>query len=173
MINLDEQKFLQLYDEYVEKIYRYIFFRVGSQQLAQDLTSEVFLKSWQYINNSQKLENPRAFIYQVARNLIADTYRQKDQTPLSLEEISDNKISDKISDKNDGPAEKVDQSFEIEAIKNALINLNQDYQEIVIWRYLDELEIKEIALIVNKSEGAVRTLLCRALKELKNVLKKK
>ena len=110
---IDEKKFLEIYDENVGKIYRYIYFRLDSEELAQDLTSEVFLKSWQYFSNpasgSKKIffrqrhwENPRAFIYQVARNLIVDFYRQKDKNPLSLEEI---KSSGEMVDKKGNPEE--------------------------------------------------------------------
>lgn len=176
MPTLEEEKFLELYDKNVGKIYRYIFFRIGSEEQAQDLTSEVFLKSWQYLNNQQstvnskQLKNPRAFFYQVARNLIVDFYRQRDKMPLSLEEIADKSIADKIADKKDGPMEEVSRTLELELVKKALIQLNADYQEIIIWRYLDELEIKEMAEILDKSEGAVRTLLSRALASLKEVL---
>jgi len=169
----DEQNFLQLYDQYVEKIYRYIFFRVGSEELAEDLTSDVFLRSWQYINQTEgpnpgtkKLENPRAFFYQVARNLIADFHRQKDRSPISLGEITDKRIADK----EDGPIEIISKTMEIETVRKALVGLNDDYQEIIIWRYLEEMEIKEIADILGKSDGAVRVLLSRALNSLKRLL---
>jgi len=170
---INEQQFLELYDAHVGKIYRYIYFRVGSQEQAQDLTSEVFLKSWQYIGNRQsatgnrQLKNPRAFFYQVARNLITDFYRQKDRSPLSLDEIADKTIADK----KDGPGEAAAVSLDMDAVKTALSRLSDDYREVIIWRYLDELEIKEIAQILDKREGTVRTLLSRALSSLKEVLK--
>lgn len=171
MPQVTEREFLELYDNNVGKIYRYIYFRVGSEESAQDLTSEVFLKSWQYItqrsvDRRQPLKNPRAFFYQVARNLITDFYRQKDKAPLSLEEIADKPIADKSS----GPKEMASISLDMASVKKALLRLNDDYREIIIWRYLDELEIKEIAEILEKREGAVRTLLSRALANLKEIL---
>jgi len=164
-IQISEQQFLELYDTYVGKIYRYIYFRVNAEDLAQDLTSEVFLKSWQYLS-SKSVSNPRAFFYQVARNLIADFYRQKDKAPISLEEITDKPVADK----SDSPLDLVSATLEMNSVKQALQQLSPDYQEIIIWRYLDELETKEIAEILNKSEGAVRTLLSRALGELRGRL---
>jgi len=170
---LDEQKFLEFYDQYVEKIYRYVFFRVGSEELAEDLSSEVFLRSWQYINQNKEskpslkaMQNPRAFFYQVARNLITDFYRHKDKSPISLEEITDTTIADK----NNDTAEQTNRSLEMETVRRALDCLNDDYKEVIIWRYLEEMEIKEIAEILNKSEGAVRVLLSRALSNLKTTL---
>ncbi|KKT26562.1 MAG: RNA polymerase, sigma-24 subunit, ECF subfamily [Parcubacteria group bacterium GW2011_GWA2_43_9b] len=184
--NISEQQFLELYDAHVGKIYRYIYFRVGSEEQAQDLTSEVFLRCWQYTSNQQSaisnqtLKNPRAFFYRVARNLITDFYRQKDKMPISLEEIADKSFADKlpinvadkfIADKSDGPAERAAMGLEMDMVKKALRCLNEDYREVIIWRYLDELEIKEIAEILDKREGTVRTLLSRALASLKEVLK--
>ena len=171
MSEITRQQFLDFYDRYADKIYRYIYFRVGSEELAQDLTSEVFLKSWEYAGQDKKspgkdLDNPRAFFYQVARNLIADFYRQKDKLPLSLEDVADKTIADK----KDGPMERAVLSLDMESVKAALGRLNEDYRDIVIWRYLDEMEIKEIAQIMEKSEGAVRVLLSRALASLKGVL---
>ncbi len=173
MTSANEQKFLEFYDQYVEKIYRYIFFRIGSEELAEDLTSEVFLRSWQYINQNREsgpslkaMQNPRAFFYQVARNLLVDFYRQKDKSPISLDEIADIKIADKTDD----PAEMTSRSMEMEIVRKALVSLNEDYQEIIIWRYLEELEIKEIAEILNKSDGAVRVIISRALNSLKRIL---
>ena len=153
---------MEFYDAHVGKIYRYIYFRVNIEELAQDLTSEVFLKSWQYLS-VKSVGNPRAFFYQVARNLIVDFYRKKDKTPISLEEITDKPISDK----SDSPLDLASVSADMNSVKLALRQLSPDYQEIIIWRYLDELETKEIAEILNKSEGAVRTLLSRALGELR------
>lgn len=172
MRQFTEQQFLELYDANVGKIYRYVFFRVGSEEQAQDLTSEVFLKCWQYISGQQsmpsakQLRNPRAFFYQVARNLITDFYRQKNRSPISLEEIADKPIADKA----DSPSDLASVSLDMDSVKKALLKLNDDYREVIIWRYLDELDIKEIAEILDKREGAVRTLLSRALASLKEVL---
>ena len=117
---------MEFYDRNVAKIYRYIYFRVGSEEQAQDLTSEVFLRCWQRLNSRQEsISNLRAFFYQVARNLIVDFYRQKDRAPLSLEEIADKKIADK----SDGPSETVSIALEMESVKRALSHLKDDYQE--------------------------------------------
>jgi RNA polymerase sigma-70 factor (ECF subfamily) len=166
---INEQQFLELYDKNVSKIYRYIYFRVGVQELAQDLTSEVFLKSWQRLNQSgaKAVENPRAFFYQIARNLLVDFYRQKDKSPIALDEIADKTVADKT-----GLWEQTITSLNMDEVTKALSLLKEEYREIIIWRYLDEMEIKEIAQILNKREGTVRTLLSRSLASLKEILGK-
>jgi len=172
-MNQSEVQFLEFYDRNVAKIYRYIYFRVGSKEQAQDLTSEVFLKCWQRINSEQKdITNLRAFFYQVARNSITDFFRQHDRLPLSLSEIAESS-TDNFSDKKINLMDQASTTLEVDLIKNALNKLSGDYQEIIIWRYLDELEISEIAEIMEKREGAVRTLLSRALAELRKVLERK
>lgn len=172
---ITESQFLEIYDANVAKIYRYIYFRVNSETAAQDLTSEVFLKCWQNLSRENKeVKNHRAFIYRITRNLVVDFYRQKEKLPIYLTEISGdgNKTADKlpIADRNYDLQENASRALDMERIKKALNKLNPDYQEIIIWRYLDELEIAEIAEIMEKKEGAVRTLISRALANLKEIL---
>ena len=75
----DKEAFARVYDLYVVKIYRYIFFKVSNQNEAQDLTSEVFLKAWEYINSPsfKQVNNLNGFLYRIARNIVVDYYRQK------------------------------------------------------------------------------------------------
>ena len=166
-MSLDQEQFLKLYDENVGSIYRYIFLRVNSKETAQDLCSEVFLKSWQYLNQKQDLKSPRAFFYQVARNLLKDFYRRKPQKPISLEEIPW-----QIPDLNNNPAAKTYLDLELQPIKEALSRIKKDYAEVIIWHYLDDLSISEIAQILKKREGAIRVMLHRGLNALRNELAK-
>src|SRR4030042_3523102 len=75
------KEFSKIYDQYIKKIYRFIFVKVESQEATQDLCSETFLKCWEYYkDNSDRIENISAFIYRVARNLVTDHYRAKGRT---------------------------------------------------------------------------------------------
>lgn len=155
--------FTKIYDENVEKIYRFIFLKVDSKETAQDLTSKTFLKTWEAFKE-KKIENPRAFLYQVARNVIKDYYREKEKASIiSLEEIS-------LSDSFQEFQEKVNLNSEIERMKKALKELDEDYQNVLIWYYLDEIPIKEIAKMLNKTEGNIRVLIHRALNALREKL---
>lgn len=157
--------FSQIYDKYVDKIYRFIFLKVNSQEIAEDLCSETFLKGWQaFKGNPQKIENPPAFLYQIARNLVIDHYRQKDRTQF----VSTDSVP--IIDPRTDLEEKSLLGSDLEIIKTALTNINQDYQEVIIWHYIDDLSINEIAKMLNKSEGAVRVRLHRALKALRKTV---
>jgi len=164
--------FGRLYDQYIDKIYRFIFLKVNSQEVAEDLTSETFLRGWEVFKeqsrenskNEIKIENPPAFLYQIARNLVTDFYREKGKARIvSTENI-------RIIDPRINLEEKAKFHSDLEEVKNALTNLKENYQEVIIWRYLDDLSVPEIAKILDKSEEAIRVTLHRALKALKNEL---
>jgi len=168
-MNRKQQKFGRIYDKYVESIYRFIFIKVSSHETAEDLTSEVFLKSWQVFQSSEtrkskreKIRNPRAFLYATARNLVIDFYRTKKRDKiLSIEEAKEiEDIEQRIEEK-----EKV--RSDLALIQKRLNSLKEDYQNVIIWRYVDGLSIREIAKILDKSPGAIRVLLHRAMKQLK------
>ncbi len=170
MANLSKN-FGKIYDKYVDKIYRFIYLKVSSQEVAQDLTSEVFLRGWEAYKKAQnpksKIQNPQAFLYQIARNLVTDHYRQKGQAQLvSVENASP------MPDIGSDLEEKAMINSDVDQVKAALVNINDDYREIIVWYYLDEFTVPEIAKILNKSEEAVRVSIHRALKALKNELQK-
>ena len=160
------KKFSKLYDQYIDKIYRFIFFKVNSEEITKDLCSETFLRGWEAFKKSkvEEIENPSAFLYQIARNLVIDFYREKGKAQIVSAEYG------RIIDPRVNLEERANKSSEFYQAKQALSNLKDDYQEIIVLRYLDDLSVSEIAKIVDKSENAVRVTLHRALKALKNEL---
>ena len=157
---MTEQEFTALYQKNLDKVFRFIYFKVDSPEIAQDLTSQVFLKFWQ---NNQPVRNPQAFLFQTARNQVIDFYRQKDKTPISLDELREQ--GQEISQPSF--AVQIELNFELENLKKALRRLRDEYSEVIIWHYLDDLSVKEIAEILNKRENNVRVILHRALESLK------
>ena len=161
------KEFSKIYDKYINKIYRFIFLKVSSQEIAQDLCSETFLKGWESFNkNQEEIENIQAFLYRIARNLVIDHYREKGRTQVVSPEFIP------IVDPSPGIEEKMALSSDIDNIRTALVSLGGEYQDVIIYRYLDELSISEIAKIMEKSEGAVRVALHRALKSLRTIINK-
>jgi len=158
--------FSSIYDKYVDKIYRFIFIKVSSQEIAEDLCSETFLRGWQVFKEREDIENPPAFLYQIARNLIIDHYREKGKAKIVSAEYTP------ILDPREGLEEKANLSSDLEGVRRSLANLKGDYQDVIIYRYLDELSVPEIAKILNKSEGTIRVTLHRALKTLKDEINK-
>jgi RNA polymerase sigma-70 factor (ECF subfamily) len=169
---MDKQReiFSGIYDQYIDKIYRFIFLKVSSQPIAEDLTSETFLKGWEAFQNQgtneRKIENIQAFLYQIARNLVTDFYREKGRTQtISAENL-------RIVDPSANLEEKAEFSSDFEQIKVSLADLKEDYQEIIILHYINDLSIKEIAATLNKPEGTIRVMIHRGLNSLRAKLTK-
>jgi len=154
--------FSKIYDRYIDKIYRFIFFKVNSQEIAQDLTSETFLKSWESFKNGNKIENIQAYLYRTARNLVIDFYREKGKVQIVSAE------NPLIPDPTQNLEEKAVLKSDIDNIKMALASLPDRYQDVIIWYYLDDLPISEIAKMLDRTEEATRVLLHRALNALRN-----
>ena len=153
--------FSQIYDKYIDKIYRFVFLKVNSEEIAQDLTSETFLRGWESFKNGNKIENPQAFLYRIARNLVIDHYREKGRTQVVSAEFAP------IVDPREDLEEKAILTSDVDRIKQVLVNLKEDYQNVIIWHYLDDLPIQEVAKMLDRTEEATRVLLSRALKTLK------
>lgn len=165
MDNLRKQ-FSQIYDQYIEKIYRFVYLRVDSQETAEDITSKVFMRGWEsYQKKEANIENPRAFLYQIARNAVVDHYREKGRTNTVSSEVLP-----EIVDPADDIYDRVVLSADVSVVKTAIQKLKQEHQDIIIWHYLEDMPIGEIATMLNKPAGTVRVMLHRGLKELKDII---
>lgn len=166
--NGEGEAFGELYDIYAPKIYRFTRLKVDSQETAQDLTSEAFLKMWKFLQEQKKIrERFQALLYKIVRNLIVDFYRSKSTREILVEDtmeelghIEDDKSADDLVIRREEFAE----------VKKSLIQIHSNYQDVIVWYYIDELSISEIASILDKNEGTVRVLIHRAIKSLRDVM---
>jgi RNA polymerase sigma-70 factor (ECF subfamily) len=169
----DDQAFIEAYDLYVDKIYRFVFYKVSSAEDAQDLTSAVFLKAWDHIRENSLTDHKTlpALFYKIARNTVIDHYRKtaKEQANVAL---SDPENDIDLPDENQDPAARFALASDLAAVNEKLAELKDEYREAIILRYMDELSISEIAEILDKSKGNVRILIFRALKALRELLEK-
>ncbi|HDQ22417.1 MAG TPA: sigma-70 family RNA polymerase sigma factor [Candidatus Uhrbacteria bacterium] len=158
----DQEAFAQIYDLFFERIYKYNFFRTKDAEEAEDLTSLVFLKAWQ--NLARYKIKPQAkfstWLFQVARYTLIDHYR-KQRKELPLEEVKEQKI---IS------ASAIEIKAEVEEVRNYIRLLPESYQTVINLRYFENLDYKEISLIMGKTQVSVRVLLHRAIKKLSNLM---
>jgi RNA polymerase sigma-70 factor (ECF subfamily) len=164
-----KDKFSQIYDQYIDKIYRFVYLKVSSQEIAEDLTSRVFLKGWEaFQTQGANIVNPSAFLYQIARNIVVDHYREKGRTKIVSADISA-----QIVDPEMGLQERTILSSEFQEVKLAIQNLKQDYQDIIIYHYIDDMKVPEIAQIMGKPAGTIRVMLHRGLSALKKEMEAK
>ncbi len=195
-----KKEFEEIYDKNINNIFRFVYLKVSSKDDAQDITSKVFIRLWETIhkpssNNmvsnreeshptSDRLKNPRAFLYTIARNMVIDYYRKhgirreainnKEGNVSPIKNYKSQYISLEsviIEDNKMRADERAMLNSEIEEIKTALQKIKEEYQDIIIWYYLDELTIPEIAQLTKKPEANIRVLVHRAVESLKLVLK--
>lgn len=163
---LDPEAYGQLYDLYSARIYRFIYFKVSSSVEAEDLTAEVFLKAWEYVKNRREIENFGGLLYKIARNLVIDFYRRRAGKEENLDLIYFERLSD-----SGAVAEKAAKVQDALSVIKSLQLLKEEYREVLTLRYVDELDMGEIAEILGKSQIGVRVLIHRALKTLRKVIK--
>lgn len=165
--NKNPDAYAQVYDAYVKEIYRYIYFKVATQQDAEDLTSEVFLKVWNYIVNSDEpVTNIRSLLYRVARNTVIDFYRRKAHADIQYDEELLLQIPD---ERQQHLLRQVETIMDMHQLEQLLRRIKDEYREVLLLKYVEQLSIQEIAKALDKNPGAVRVLLHRALKVLKHV----
>ncbi|MFH1232562.1 MAG: RNA polymerase sigma factor [Patescibacteria group bacterium] len=168
--NKDRQAFVKAYDLYVDQLYRFIYFKVGNKEEAEDLTSAVFLKTWTYLLESNIINEKtlKALLYKIARNLIIDHYRKNNKHEnVSLDSCIDNK---NLIDEKQNLIKQSEIIFDLTVIETRLPELKDEYREIIVLHFINELSIKEIAKILDKSNGNIRVLIHRAVKALKDLI---
>lgn len=175
-IKRDQKAYAELYDLCVASIYRFIYFKVASKEEAEDLTSEVFLKAWSYLADHRDVLNFTALIYRIARNLVIDYYRTRKQH-VSLDETREaggdgGEVNS--MEQTDQGEQIVQTEIALDAAKviESMKLLKDEYREALMFRYIDELSVSEIAEILGKSSVGVRVLLHRATKTLEQVIQK-
>ena len=162
----DTEAFGHIYDALVKPIYRYIYYRV-EPEIAEDLTEETFLKVWQNLRKYKKGTTPfSSWAFKIAHNLVCDYYRKHQPT----EEVDEN-----TPDPQDSlnPIRSTNLKLNHIKLRKAINSLPENYQQVVILKYINELNNPEIAKAIGKSEGAVRTLQFRALQQLRTLLGEK
>jgi len=166
----DKEAFIKVYDDYVEDVYRFVFFKVGREDEARDLTSMVFLKAWNYIrtNSLSDSRTLRALVYKVARTSIIDYYRESgNKLEVSLDD-ENNPID--VVDEGQDLASDMDKETNLELIRRQLPLLKEEYREVLILRFVNDLSLEEIVAVTGKSRGNIRVIIHRALAALKEMV---
>lgn len=166
----DAAAFGELYDAYVNRIYRFIYFKVPTADIAEDLTSDVFLKAWQYLQEKRDVVSLQALLYRVARSVVIDWYRKTaiERTNVSIDtEMFTEEHCDIGTDKL---IKDIQTKMDVEFVLSQLKCLKDEYREVIVMKYLDELSTNEIATALEKTNSNVRVLLHRATKALEEAV---
>lgn len=157
--------FLSHYNAFFEKVYRYIFFRVGkNRELAEDLTSEIFLKAFENFESFDGVRPFAVWIYRIAHNHLVDYYKKVKAEIVPIED-AENDLKVNVDYQYD-----FDKEIDLEKVKGLLEKLPQVQMDVVIMKYVNDLTNPEIAQILKTNEAHVRVLQHRALSALRSNL---
>ncbi|MBU0668351.1 sigma-70 family RNA polymerase sigma factor [Patescibacteria group bacterium] len=157
------EAFEKLYNAFVDQIYRYTYYRTGRED-ALDITENVFLKVWENIKSYRVGRRYfSSWIYRIAHNAVVDHYRlNKEAVELNFD------IADEKRDAD--PVRIAEGSLSSEVLMKAISKLNRKHQQVIVLKYINELENREIAKIMRRTEGSLRILKLRALRALRRIL---
>ncbi|MBN2149304.1 MAG: RNA polymerase sigma factor [Anaerolineales bacterium] len=159
----DEVAIRDLYLRHRTDVFRYLFYHVGDAQVAEDLTSEVFIRMLRALPSFQPRGSFQAWLYQIAHNIAIDYHRkEKGKTSLPLTE--------NLAADSEEPPEAVERQLNNQSLQRALAQLNQAQREVLILRFIQRHSIEEAALALKCSEDAVKGLQRRGLIALRQIL---
>lgn len=172
---MSKEHFAKFYQQYLDKIYRFVLFRIGGRrELAEDLTSEIFLKALEHFESYSEEKSKAAWIFTIARNHLANYFRDTaKRVEVSLEEVDENLHLEVESQKevksillDDGFEQLLKKDAERE-LWQALRMIEEEKRRFVTLKHLIGYNYKEIGEILEMSPGAVKVATHRAMKELK------
>ena len=153
-----------LYEQYYDKVVRYVFIRIGNQSEAEDLAGDVFLNALKSLRSYRgSIEQMHFWIFKIARNAVVDHYRKMSKRKtvnLDDVDIADNTDIEAITEK----------SLQIEALSKALGQLTPAQREVIGLRFFSGLSSAEAGQVMGKSSGAVREMQCDAIQKLRTLM---
>ncbi len=161
-----EEEFLMAYDTYSDAIFRFLTMKIADRETARDLTQETFTRAWDFYREGGVVRDWKPFLYQTAYNLVVDVYRKKKS--VSLDALIDDHgfgVSDDSSEEK-----KAITKAEMSLVRKGIDALNEVYREVILLRYSEGLQPKDIANITGLSENVVSVRIHRGVEKLRTIL---
>jgi len=156
----------ELYDMYIERIYRFLYIKVGRREDAEDLAQTVFLKALENMPRYKDMGYPfSSWLYRIASNAVIDYYRTS-RPVVDLEDIDEAKLG-VISKELEVD---VQTALDITRVKKALSLIKEEYQDVIVLRFIEDMSVKDVAAFIDKTEGAVKLITHRGLAALRKAL---
>lgn len=165
-VKIDQQSFLQAYDELADALFRHCFFRLYDREKARDAVQEVFLRAWDYMSSGGEVKNIKAFLFQTARNYIIDEHRKA----LLRRHPSLDEIKETGQEPGHDPRTQLDARVDASRLLDLCSEIEPSYRDVLVWRYVDGLLPRDIAKLTGESTNVISVRLHRAIKRLQSIL---
>lgn len=160
----DQGAFAELYDRHVVRVYRHIYYLVNDAREAEDLTAQTFLKAWEAIGRYKERGAPFvAWLLRIAHNLTISYLRSKREHSELDEGYVDHK-------RTGNPEESLEQAIDEGNVRDAVLRLRDEQRQVIMLRFVEELDYREVAAMIGKSVPAVRVIQHRALGNLRKLM---
>lgn len=159
-----EQEFLSAYDQYSDELFRFVVLRVRDRDEALDVVQDTFTRTWDYVRNGAEVEQYRGLLYRIARNLIIDRSRRKKAVSL------DAMYEESGFDAPDQTPETFGTSIDIEHTLGTVNRLPAKYRDVLLMRYVEDLDIPDIAKSLGITTNATSVRLHRGMEKLRELI---
>ena len=162
----DKEAFGILYERYVGRIYTYIYYRTGNKHDAEDLTARVFYRAIEHIGRYDQRGVPfSAWLYRIAHNLVANWHRDRQRRQeVPIDDVVN------LQAKLDPPELAMLNRMDVERMMRVIKSLTPERQELIILKFVQDMSNAEIGRIMQRSEGAIKSLYHRTLLSLRDDL---
>jgi RNA polymerase sigma-70 factor (ECF subfamily) len=156
------EAFGELYGIFLDRIYRYVFYQVRDKMTAEDITEEVFVKAWNAISSCKGKEKTfSAWLYRIAHNRIIDIFRRREkEQPIEMDTVAETSRAEL----------QLETEIDHRELLDCIGELPSNQKQVIILKYIEGLDNREIERIVGKKQGAIRILQMRALTRLRERL---
>lgn len=163
----NQNAFIKAYEKYADAIFRYCYYRVYERELARELSQETFFRAWRHIAAGNEINHLRAFLYTTARHCIIDYHRKRKEASLeALQEQGFDPATESVG-------ERMMVRLDLDRAIAMMQQLDEQYREVVLLRFVDGLGPQEIAEITGDSVNAVSVRIHRGITQLRKHLREK
>lgn len=165
-IERDPEAFAELYDRNVVRVYRHVYYLVNDAREAEDLTAQTFLKAWEAIDRYKERGAPIvAWLLRISHNLTVSYLRAKRDHGVLDEAFVDQKL-------HRNPEDSLEQSTDEASVRRAILDLREEQRQVIILRFVEEMDYRQVAAMIGKSVPAVRVIQHRALGNLRKIMQR-
>lgn len=162
-----ETRFLKAFDEYSDALFRHATLRISNRERAIDLVHDTFTKVWSYLRDGYEIESFRPFLYKVLNNLIIDEYRKKKEASLDALFEVEGIDEGSFEELSESTVETLAATIDGRKAFTLLEELPDQYREVIILRFVDQLGPREISELIEESENVISVRIHRGLKLLR------